>query len=109
MESCAIGQPRPKKRGKKAVDSCPSFSGGDKPKAYRAKIKLEKGGDTPPPVKSQGAHMNVRDIGNEPGQVKPAFEMSAEGQKRSSYKGEEGETMARGAELSFTKRKKKAK
>lgn len=108
MESCAIGQPRPKRRGKKSVDSCPSFSD-SKTKAVRGKIKIERKDPPPPPPpdRESGGHMNMRDIGNDPGVVKPSFEMTKEGQKRSSYKGEYGDDVARVAEIGMARRKKK--
>lgn len=106
MESCAMGQPRPRKRGKKSVDSCPSFSD-SKTKSVRAKIKIDKKDPPPIKIKETGGHMNVRDLGSDPGVVKPSYEMSAEGQKRSSYKGEYGDDVARAAEIGMARRRKK--
>lgn len=108
MESCEMGQPRPRKRGKKSVNSCPSFSD-SKTKAVRGKIKIAKKDPPPPPPpdRESGGHMNVRDLGNYSGQVKPSFEMSKDGQKRSSYKGEYGDDVARVAEIGMARRKKK--
>ena len=107
MEACDMSQPRPKRGKKSSVDSCPSF----KTKASKkVKIEFPKGDNTPPPpppIKIKGANMNVRDLGNEPGQVKPAYEMTADGQKRSSYKGETGDQTAAMAEMKMTRRKKK--
>jgi hypothetical protein len=104
MEMCDMSQPRPKKGKKSKVDSCPSF----KTKASK-KVKIDwPEPDKKPPIpviEKQGAHMNMRDIGNDPGVVKPSFEMTADGQKRSSYK--DGDKTAAMAELKMTRRKKK--
>lgn len=106
MEACDMSQPRPKKGKKSSVDSCPSF----KTKASK-KVKIDwpeaKKNDPIPVVEKQGAHMNMRDIGNDPGVVKPAYEMTADGQKRSSYRGDEGDEMAMAAEMTMSRRKKK--
>jgi len=104
-----MSKPRPKK-GKKggSVDSCENFKSDSSPSKRKVKFSLSKSDQTPEvKIKPQGAHMNVRDLGSEPGVVKPAYEMTVEGQKRSSYQGAEGEDAAKMAELKMTRRKKK--
>jgi hypothetical protein len=109
MELCNIDEPKPKKgkKGKK-VDACPNFKTKSTSSNRKIKFDLGKSDPTPTPeIKRQGAHMNVRDLDSEPGVVKPSYEMTATGQKRSSYQGAEGDQTAQMAEMKMTRRKKK--
>lgn len=65
---------KPKLKCRKGVDDCPSFGGtkSSKSMSFTAK-KGKKGGPDPIEMEEKGSHMNVRDLGNDSGQVKPAL------------------------------------